>query len=52
MFVNENLIPEIVINLVAKYSKTKDVNEKYQLEMRLTDIRNFIDSFLKEKKKF
>ena len=50
MFVNENLLPVNIIDLAAKYAKTNDINEKYQLEMRIKDIVSFLSSFLKEHK--
>ena len=50
MFVNENLIPELIINIATKYATTKDINEKFQLEQRIQDIVAFLNSFLREHK--
>ena len=39
---NENLIPQVIIDLVQKYHESKDVNEKTALEMRLNDTLNYL----------
>lgn len=49
---NENLIPELIVDLAKRYNNSKNPNEKIALEFRLSDIRNYIDSCLKNNKIF
>lgn len=48
MFINENLLPTLIVDLVTKYNSTQNINEKVQLELRLKDIVNYINSSLRE----
>jgi hypothetical protein len=50
VFQNTNLIPELIVNLVSKFKNTRDVNERFQLELRLNDILKYINAALREKK--
>jgi len=47
---NENLIPQVIIDLVTKFLAAQDSTpESHNLEMRLNDIEQYIDSAFKTK---
>jgi hypothetical protein len=47
---NENLIPQVIVDLVQKYMRCEDIHEKYSLEMRINDVARYLDSALTAKK--
>jgi hypothetical protein len=47
---NENLIPQVIIDLVTKFLAAQDsTTESHSLELRLNDIEQYIDSAFKQK---
>ena len=45
---NQHLIPELIINLVEQFVKANSENEKFNLEIRLEAIRDYLDKTLKK----
>ncbi len=52
MMQNQHLIPELIINLVEQFVKANSENEKFNLEIRLEAIRDYLDKTLKKEKVF
>lgn len=48
MIKNEHLIPVNIIDLVDKFSKTNNQNEKLNYQFRLEAIRDYCDEVLKK----
>lgn len=47
---NENLIPQVIIDLVTKFLASEDSTmESHNLELRLNDIEQYIDSAFRTK---
>jgi hypothetical protein len=47
---NENLIPQVVLDLAVKYVNATDSNELSNLEMRINDIVEYLESVRRAKK--
>jgi len=47
---NENLIPQVVLDLAAKYVVATDSNEVANLDMRINDIIEYLESVRRAKK--
>jgi hypothetical protein len=47
---NENLIPQVVLDLAQKYVAATDSNELTNLEMRINDIVEYLESVRRLKK--
>jgi hypothetical protein len=48
---NENLIPQVVIDLAVKYATSTDINEATRLETRINDIVEYLESVRRAKSK-
>lgn len=47
---NENLIPQVVIDLGQKYLAAEDSSEKTNVELRINDIIEYLESIKKVKR--
>ena len=47
---NENLIPQVVLDLAVKYVNATDSNELANLDMRINDIIEYLESVRRAKK--
>jgi len=47
---NENLIPQVVLDLAVKYVNATDSNELANLEMRINDVIQYLESVQRAKK--